>query len=409
MALSDVLVKKTRPRTKPFKLNDGNGLYLYVSPSGGKLWRFDFSFFGRRKTLSLGSYPATGLSDARKCRDDAKTLISKKIDPCDSKRIEKQQLQALSENSFEVVARNWFKSGKFSILAESSKTKKKSQFERYVFPYIGNRPIAELSPIEILKVLQRIEKLNYLEVAHKTKNSIGQVFKWAILEGFAQTDPTRDLSGALRPALNVNLPSPAGEVNVCFKTGEYLRMFDGFTGTVIVGAAIKILPYLFCRTGELRLMKWTDLDLKNAEWRYTASKTKTDHLVPLSKQAIEILSDLIPLTGQCEYVFAGANSLKNPMSSAAINAAYRRLGIDTKTELTGHGWRSLARTLLHEKLKYHENAIERQLAHGTKAANGTAYDRAQFISERIVMMQDWADYLDKLKLGADVIPIRLTA
>ena len=407
MPLTDIQIRNAKPTEKSYKLYDGGGLYLEVAKSGGKLWRMKYSYARKEKLLSFGSYPIISLADARKRRDDAKNLLANDTDPSEVKRIKKQQREIASANSFEAVTRDWLAGKYFTNLVESSRTKKISQLERYVFPYIGTRPIVELTAQEVLAVLRRIENLNYPEVAHKTKNTIGQIFRWAIQEGRADRDPTRDLRDALQPRSSTNRASPADAIDVCVKVGEYLRMFDGFTGTLIVKAAIQILPYLFCRTGELRAMKWGQLDLDVAEWRYTATKTSTAHLTPLSRQAVAILRDIYPLTGHLVggYVFTGGRTALKPISDAAINAAYRRLGIDTKTELTGHGWRSVARTLLHEKLGYPENVIERQLAHTTKAANGTAYDRAQFIADRIPMMQAWADYLDRLAKGADVIQI----
>jgi len=411
MALSDIQIKKAKPTDKAFKLNDEKGLYLTVATSGGKLWRFDYSFAGKRKTLSIGSYPAVTLADARQRRDDAKRLLANDTDPSEVKRTQKQQLKIASANSFEAIARDWMKTSYFASLVETSRINKERQLEQRVFPFIGKRPITEITAQDILIVLRKIEALNYPEVAVKVKSSIGQVFRYAIQEGHAERDLTQDLRGALQPSNPKHMASPADDINACQKVGEYLRMFDGFTGSYTVKLAIQLLPYLFCRTGELRGMKWQQLDLEAAQWRYIATKTKTAHLVPLSTQAVAILREIYPVTGHLVggYVFSGARTSLKPISDAAINAAYRRLGIDTKTELTGHGWRSVARTLLHEKLGYPENVIERQLAHGTKAANGSAYDRAKFIDERIPMMQAWSDYLDKLKLGADVIPINRAA
>jgi integrase len=237
------------------------------------------------------------------------------------------------------------------------------------------------------------------------QQEIGQIIRYAIQTGRAISDPTSSLRGALPPIKQTHFASPAEDP---VKVGELLRTMEAFKGSPTVAAAIKILPMVFCRPVELRLMKWADLDLEAAEWRYIATKTNTPHLVPLTKQVIAILKDLYPLTGHLlgGYVFSGGRSSMRPMSDAAVNAAYRRLGIDTRTELTGHGWRSVARTMLHERLGYEPEVIERQLAHAVKDANGTAYNRTKFLDERRRMMQDWANYLDKLKIGAEVIPMR---
>jgi integrase len=407
MPLTDIQIRNAKPQDKPYILSDGGGLYVQITPSGGKLWRLKYRHAGKEKLLSFGSYPVISLADARQRRSDAKKLLASDIDPSEVKRNQKRQREFAAANSFEAVARDWLAGKKFASLAATTRKHKEQQLEQRVFPYIGKRPITEINPPEVLAVLRRIE-VDSLNVAHKCKHSIGQIFRWAIEEGRAVSDPTRDLRTSLPPVNNTNFASPADAIDVCKKVGEYLRMFDGFAGSATVRAAINILPMLFCRTGELRAMKWEQLDLNAGEWRYTVTKTNTAHLVPLSRQAVEILRSIQPLTGHLVggYVFTGGRTALKPISDAAINAAYRRLGIDTKTELTGHGWRSVARTLLHEKLGYPENVIERQLAHATKAANGTAYDRAQFIADRIPMMQAWSDYLDKLKQGAEIIEFK---
>jgi len=308
-----------------------------------------------------------------------------------------------ASNSFEVVARNWLKSGYFTKLANATQIKKTRQLEQYVFPYIGKRAISDVTAMDLINVLNRIEKLGYPEVANKTKNSIGQVFRYAVQNGLAHSDPTPSLKGALSRPKAKHFASPAGNMDAPSQVGAYLRMFDAFKGSPTVAAAIRLLPLLFCRVGELRGMKWDQLDFNLAEWRYTATKTKTPHIVPLSKQAIAILLDLKPLTGHLigGYVFTGERTNLKPISDMTINAAYQRLGINTQTDLTGHGWRSIARTLLHERLGYAPDIIERQLAHKVRDANGMAYNRTQFLDDRKIMMQSWSDYLDKLKQSID--------
>jgi integrase len=408
MALTDVQLRTAKPTNKPYRLADGGGLYIEIALSGSKLWRVKYRFLGVEKLLSLGVYPTVTLADARKGREDAKRLLANNLDPAEVKRAEKQRRQMAAANSFEVVAREWLTSDYFAKLVKSTKTKKTRQLEQYVFPYIGKRVIAELTAPDVLEVLLRIQKLGFPEVAHKTKNSIGQVFRYAAQKGLATYDPTPTLKGALTRPKAIHFASPAGDIDAPKKVGDYLRMFDSFKGSPTVAAAMRILPLLFCRVGELRAMKWDQIDFEAAEWRYIATKTKTPHIVPLTKQAVEILRDLYPLTGRDlgGYVFTGERTTLRPISDAAINAAYQRLGINTQTELTGHGWRSIARTLLHERLGYAPDIIERQLAHAVHDANGTAYNRTQFLDERKKMMQEWADYLDKMKQGAEIIEFK---
>lgn len=382
-------------------------MYLLVATSGGKLWRLNYRFGGKHKTLAIGAYPEISLAEARDHRDQARKLLANNTDPSEVKRIEKQQREIISSNSFEAVARDWF-DRHLSKKAETTKAKVTSRMERFVLPYIGKRPVSELTAPDILVVVRRVETHGSLDTAHRVQQEVGQIIRYAIQTGRAVIDPTLSLRGALPPIIQTHFASPAENP---VKVGELLRTMEAFKGSPTVAAAIKILPMVFCRPVELRMMKWTDVDLDAAEWRYTATKTNTPHLVPLTKQVIAILKDLYPLTGHLlgGYVFSGGRSSMRPMSDAAINAAYRRLGIDTRTELTAHGWRSVARTMLHERLGYAPDVIERQLAHAVKDANGTAYNRTRFIDERRKMMQAWADYLDKLRIGADVIPINKAA
>lgn len=411
MALTDIQIRNAKPLATPYKLPDSGGLHLMITPSGGKLWRMKYRYAGKEKLLSFGAYPTISLSDARAMRDDAKKLLANDQDPAEVKRTAKLQLEIAAENSFEAVAREWLKSRYFSELVESTRTKKQRQLEQYVFPWIGKRPIAELNAPDILRIVQRIEGLGYPEVAFKTKNSIGQVFRFAVQAGRATYDPTPSLKGALTKGEVKHMASPAGDIDAHLKVGEFLRMFDSLKGSPTVKAAVQILPYLFCRVCELRAMKWEQLDLDAGEWRYIATKTKTPHIVPLTTQAVAILRDLYPLTGHYAggFVFTGERTTMKPISDMTVNAAYKRLGIDTQNELTGHGWRSVARTLLHENLGYKPDIIERQLAHAVRDANGTAYNRTQFLDERRKMMQVWADYLDKLKAGAEVLPFKRAA
>ncbi len=300
------------------------------------------------------------------------------------------------------MAREWFEHY-LSECAESYRKAVVRRLERDVFPWLGRRPVAALKAPEILRVARRIDARNHRETARRILCNIGQVIRYAIATGRAEDDPTVSLQGALRKKKPRHMAAPTDPVVV----GEILRACDAFSGGPVVAAALKLLPLLFVRPGELRTMRWEDVDLKAAEWRYTASKTDTEHLVPLSRQALAILAEIRPLTGHLPggWVFPGGRSPLRPMSDAAINAAYRRLGIDTREELTGHGWRAVARTLLHERLGYPFEVIEHQLAHAVPDALGRAYNRTRFLDQRREMMQRWADYLDRLKAGAEVVPL----
>lgn len=405
MALTDTTIRNAKPGPKPIRLFDGGGLYLEVSPAGGKLWRVKYRFAGKERRLALGSYPTTSLKDARSKRDDAKRLLEAGIDPGETRRTEKLRQEALAANSFETVAREWLLKH-MANRSPSHSTKVTRRLEREVFPYLGRRPIAEIKPPEILAVVQRIERRNILESAHRALQHIGQVMRYAVATGRAEADPTQSLRGALPPSTPKHMAAPTEPTQV----GGLLRTIDGFNGGPVVAAALRLLPLLFVRPGELRTMRWEQIDFEAKEWRYTTSKTKTEHLVPLSSQAIAILEDIRPLTGHLPggWVFPGGRSPRAPMSNMAINAAYRRLGIDTQGELTGHGWRACARTLLHERLNYPPEVIEHQLAHAVPDALGKAYNRTRFITERTKMMQDWGDYLEALKSSAVIIPIRST-
>ena len=403
MTLTDIAIRNAKPADKPYILSDGGGLYIQIRPTGGKLWRLKYRFAKKEKLLSIGSYPEISLLDARTKRAEAKKLLANDIDPSEVKRIEKQRREILSSNTFEAVARDWF-DRHLSQKAESTKDRVVRRMERFVFPYMGTRPVAELTAPDVLEIVRRVEKNGSIDTAHRVQQEIGQIIRYAIQTGRAVNDPTPALRGALPPVKQNHFASPAEDP---VKVGELLRTIDGFKGTFVVSAAVRVLPYLFCRPVELRMMKWEDANLEEAEWRYTATKTSTPHIVPLPSQVVAILKEIFPLTGHLPggYVFCGGRTSLRPMSDAAINAAYKRLGINTQTELTGHGWRSVARTMLHERLGYSPDVIERQLAHAVKDMNGTAYNRTKFIDERRKMMQQWADYLDKLKAGAEVIPL----
>ncbi|VBL88330.1 tyrosine-type recombinase/integrase [Burkholderia pseudomallei] len=400
MPLTDTAIRNAKPADKPVRLFDGGGLYLEIAPSGGKWWRLKYRFGGKEKRYSLGVYPEVTLATARKKRDEAREKLAAGIDPGEAKKAEKRASLLAAAHSFEVVARGWMDERKTTVEpAQHDKTL--ARMENDVFPWLGKRPIAEIDAPEILVVLKRVDGRGARFTAHRIRSEISRVFRYGIKEGHCKADPARDLVDAIPPAQTTHFAS----ITEPEKVGEMLRAFDGFTGTFPVLCALKLAPMLFVRPGELRKAEWAQFDLDKGEWRYFVNKTKTDHLVPLAAQAVTILRELHALTGEGVYVFPGARDRNRPMSEAAINAALRRLGYDTRTEITGHGFRAMARTILHEELEEKPEVIEHQLAHTVPDSLGRAYNRTKFIKARRSMMQQWADYLDKIKAGAEIIPI----
>ncbi|MBU1191868.1 MAG: integrase arm-type DNA-binding domain-containing protein [Gammaproteobacteria bacterium] len=399
MPLTDTAIRNAKPGEKSIKLFDERGLYLEVAPSGGKWWRFKYRFNGKEKRLSLGVYSDVNLKEARDRRDAARKLLANGIDPSENRKAQKSARTDRAANSFEVVAREWF--AKHSPNWASSHASKIIQrLEKDVFPWIGGKPIAEITSPELLTVLRRIENRGALDTVHRAHQNCGQVFRYGVATGRCDRDPSSDLRGALAPAKHKNFASITEPAAV----GGLLRAIDGFNGTLVVQSALKLAPLFFVRPGELRKAEWAQFDLDKGEWRYFVTKTKSEHLVPLATQAVAILKELQALTGTRQYVFPG-RAPKKPMSEAAINAALRRMGYDTKTEITGHGFRAMARTILHQELDVKPEVIEHQLAHRVPDALGTAYNRTKFLKERRTMMQQWADYLDKCKAGAEIIPL----
>ena len=401
--LSATAINNAKPKDKPYKLADEKGLYILITITGGKLWRFDYRFSGKRKTLALGAYPDVSLAHARDKRDKARSLLANDppVDPSENRKANKSSKQSSDENSFEVVAREWWQTH-MKNKAATHKDKVIRRFEVYLFPWIGNKPIADITAPQILQAVKRIENLNKLETAHRALQTAGQVFRYAVQTGRAIRDVTADLKGALPPTSIKHMAAFTEPKEIA----ELLRAIESFNGTFTVLCALRLSPLVFTRPSELRQAKWADIDLDAAEWRYLVSKTKTDHLVPLSTQAVKILRELYPFSGHGEYVFMGGHSPLRPMSEAAVNAALKRMGYDTQTQITGHGFRAMARTILHERLGIDPHIIEHQLAHKVPDTLGAAYNRTKFIEQRKAMMQQWADYLDELKDGAKVLPFK---
>lgn len=400
MPLSDTAIRSAKPADKPYKLPDEKGLFLLIQPNGSKYWRQKYRYDGKEKLLSFGVYPDVGLKDARLKRDAARKMLADGIDPSEHRKASKAAKAERSANSFEVIGREWFEKNR-PTWAASHADKIIRRLENDVFPWIGGKAIAEITAPDVLAVLRRIEGRGTLDTAHRASGNCSQIFRYAIATGRAERDPCPDLRGALPPARGSNFAAITDPT----KVGELLRSMDAFSGTFVVKSALILAPLLFVRPGELRKAEWTGIDLEKAEWRYFVTKTKTEHSVPLASQAVAILKELHPLTGHGRYVFPGRDP-QRPMSEAAVNAALRRLGYDTKTEITGHGFRAMARTILHEELHQKPEVIEHQLAHSVSDSLGTAYNRTKFLKERKAMMQLWADYLDKLKAGAEVIQLR---
>lgn len=399
MSLTDTAIRNAKPGEKPVKLFDERGLYLEVSPAGGKWWRLKYRFDGKEKRLSLGVYPDVSLKDARDRRDASRKLLSDGVDPSENRKAQKATKQERAANSFEVVAREWYEKHAPNWVDHHG-DRIIRRFERDIFPWIGGKPIADVTAPELLAVVRRIESRGALETAHRALGNCGQVFRYAVATGRATRDPSGDLRGALPPVKGEHFAA----VTEPQRAAELLRTLGGYQGTFTVACALKLAPLVFVRPGELRRAEWADIDLDAAEWRYTVTKTDTAHIVPLATQAVAILRELHALTGSGRYVFPGARTNGRPMSDNAILAALRRTGIG-KDEMSGHGFRAMARTILDEVLGVRPDLIEHQLAHAVRDPNGRAYNRTAHLPERRKMMQKWADYLDKLKAGAEVIPL----
>ncbi len=399
MALTDTAIRNTKPADKPLKLTDERGLYLLLKPNGSRWWRFDYRYGGKRKTLSMGVYPDVSLKEARNRRDEARKLLASDVDPGENRKAVKAAKLEKAANSFEVVTREWY--SKYSpSWNESHGERIIRRFERDIFPWIGSKPITEIAAPELLTTVRRIEDRGAVETAHRALGNCGQVFRYAIATGRATRDISADLRGALPPVKGEHFAAITEPKQV----GALLRAIDGYTGSHVVRCALRLAPLVFVRPGELRKAEWKDIDLDGAEWRYIVTKTNTPHIVPLSTQAVEILKELQALTGRSPFVFPGARTNGRPMSDNAILAALRRMGID-KEEMSGHGFRAMARTILDEVLGVRPDFIEHQLAHSVRDPNGRAYNRTAHLPERRKMMQQWADYLDKLKAGTKVIPL----
>ncbi|MCG2583523.1 integrase arm-type DNA-binding domain-containing protein [Massilia sp. TS11] len=402
MPLTETQVRNAKSQSRPYRLYDGLGLYLEVSPSGTKFWRLKFQRAnGKENRLALGRYPEMTLAEARRRRLEARRLLAEGVDLVDHREAQKAAKADHLTTSFEAVAREWLAMNKDGW-ASTHYSKILGRFEKDVFPYIGKLPIDSLKAPQILAMIRRIESRGVLETAHRALANCGQVFRYAVATGRAERDPTGDLRGAL-PSVS-NRRTHFAAIIEPKEVGALLRAFDSYHGSPVVRAALQLAPLVFVRPGELRSAKWADIDFEKAEWRFTTSKTKTQHIVPLATQAIAILKEIQPLTGASRFAFPSPRTRDRCMSENAILSAMRRMGIE-KDEMSGHGFRAMARTILDEVLRFPVDRIEHQLAHAVRDPLGRAYNRATHIEDRRLMMQVWADYLDSLKSGAVVIPI----
>ncbi|MEZ5544238.1 MAG: integrase arm-type DNA-binding domain-containing protein [Lysobacteraceae bacterium] len=401
--LTPSAVQNAKPRDKPYKLFDERGLFLLVNPNGSRWWRWKYRRpdTGKENLLSLGTFPDVSLKRAREKRDDARKLLADGIDP-GAQRIAAKVAQA---DSFEAVAREWHAKQSATWSAVHAKNIM-DRFERDVFPWIGATPVAKLTAPELLATLRRLESRGAVESAHRALGNAGQVMRYAIATGRAERDVAADLRGALAPVVETHraaITEPAAVAGL-------LRAIHDYRGSPVTAAALKLAPLLFVRPGELRQAEWSEIDFDAAEWNIPAERMKmrVPHLVPLSEQAVAILRELQPLTSRSLYVFPGAHSSKRPMSNNAVLAALRRMGF-AKDEMSGHGFRAMARTILDEVLGFRPDYIEHQLAHAVRDPNGRAYNRTAHLAERRKMMQGWSDYLDGLRTGADVLPFKRKA
>jgi integrase len=412
MALTDVKVRNTKPGEKQIKLFDGDGLFLLVSPSGGKWWRFKYRFGGKEKLLALGTYPEISLADARQRREDARKLIANGVDPSDVKKAQKASIISTTENSFEVIARAWHAKNVERWAPSHAKTTLE-RLQKNLFPWLGAKPVSEIKLSDIKPVLHRIEE-RAPESARRMYVALNMIFRFCVASEYLDRNPLEGLKPKdimLREPIETHFPALTRPQELA----PLLRTIDNFKGSFIVKSALQLAPLVFVRPGELRHAEWKEIDFEAAEWNIPVEKMKLStreknrrkgdfHCVPLSKQAIEILKAIQPLTGRSPFIFTGARSYHRPMSEAALTAAIHRMGY--QGEMTWHGFRAVARTMLDEVLQFRPDVIEHQLAHAVRDALGRAYNRTTHLAERRKMMQTWADYLDKLRAGARVISLR---
>jgi integrase len=404
MPLTDTAVRQAKPKEKDYKLSDEKGLFLLVKTNGSKYWRLKYRYLGSEKLLALGVYPDVKLAVARLKANEARQHLLDGVDPGELRKIKKAAKYEAAENSFRAVGLEWFSKQKLKW-SDAHSDKTMWMLERNLFPWLGDRPISEIKSPELLATLRRIESRGAHDTAQRAKQVAGQVFRFAVATGRAERDPSQDLRGALTPAIKTHLAALTDPKEVA----TLLKAIDGFYGTPVVRAALRLSPLLFVRPGELRHMEWSEINWDEERWEIPAEKMKLrlPHIVPLCTQALEILRELQPFTGRGKYVFPGARGASRPLSENAVRVALRTLGF-TNEQMTPHGFRAMARTILDEVLGYRVDWIEHQLAHAVKDANGRAYNRTSHLKDRKKMMQGWADYLDSLKSGSNVVPVNFS-
>lgn len=416
---SDKTISTVKPGDPRKRLSDGDGLYLLLFVKGGAHgWRFDYHINGVRKLLSLGTYPDTTLASARKKADEARRLVSDGTDPSDVRKARKQAVKADREakaieeaglpptGSLEAVAREWIETIHEVKVSLGHANRTRIRLEQDIFPWLGRRPIAEIKAPELLECLRRVTKRGAIETAHRIRQACGQVFRYGIACGLCERDPTMDLVDALPPVQ----PEHRAAITDPSRVGELLRAIYDYKGMPTVCAALKFTALVFQRPGEIRQAEWREIDLEGALWTIPSTRMKRTkagkedgppHLVPLSRQAVDVLRELQPITGQGRYVFPSPRTNERPLSDNGVLSALRSMGFP-KDEMSGHGFRAMARTMLAERLNVDEAVIEAQLAHAVSDSLGRAYNRTEFLDQRRMMMQTWADYLDSLREGGEL-------
>lgn len=398
--LTDTKLRALKPKASVYRVADANGLAIEVRPSGAKLWRYRYRYTGKASMASLGEYPAVSLADARAERDRMRALLRGGANPAHVVRAERVAITDRAANTFAFVAKELLAKRTNEGLGAGSAHRELRLIEKDLAS-IGGLPVADVTAQVLLAALRKLEKRGVKETAHRARSLAGRVFRYAIATGRATNNPAVDLTGALEQPQTRHFASVTEPKAI----GELLRALYSYTGSPVTQAALKLAPLVFVRPGELRQARWADIDLAAAEWRFTASKTGTPHIVPLSSQVVEILEELQPFTRRSEYVFPSVRGASRAMSENTVNAALRNLGYD-RDMITGHGFRAMARTVLDEVLGFRPDLIEHQLAHAVRDPLGRAYNRTAHIPERKKMMQAWADYLDSLRTGANVTPLR---
>lgn len=391
--LTELAIKRAKSKDKDYKLSDEKGLFLLVKKSGANYWRVKYRFAQKEKLYSIGVYPDVSLKQARLERDEMRAKLRQGIDPSAAKQSEKLARIHAGENSFKAISIEWFKV-KLTDKSKSYRDRSWRALEMNLFPSLGHRPIVDITPPELLQALRKVESRGALDMAKRTKQVAGLVFRYAIATGRAERDPSQDLAGALTPSTKKHFAAITDPVGV----GRLMVAIDAFDGTATVKAALKISPLLFGRPGEVRHMEWKEIDWGRALWEIPGQKMKMKqpHIVPLATQALDILREQYLLTGTGKYVFPSARGRSRPLSDNGVRTALRTMGFDNDT-MSVHGFRAMARTLLDEVLGFPPDHIEAQLAHKPAGHLGAAYNRSKYLAQRVVMMQQWAGYLDTLR------------